>query len=598
MPTHLLTPHPTTGRIETLELAAAVTAGLVGAQVRETGGSAPLSVPDALATKLDKSAMPAILRKRDPTFFAAEYPGASHQQRFLNAYQAAQNAGGGKIVQEAGVVNYDTSLLLNGASPVSLSGYSRAGTLVYFHSATDYGYKIIGGVGFSADHFTAVPANDTNSGALMMLQGCGGFFLGADLCLQGAFGQLDLVGAAGGIVMCYLASGYIWNSRRPGSYLCRIRKGSTGIVPAEIFFLGNNWRENTGSGYLDYSVLIQCCDGIWLVSPHYGITGQAGIAVIPEDNLSQITAINASQVYSDKTRVCILFEDRPGGAYAGQFGAHVIELAQAGAPSQDGALIDLATTGSVSPSSLHIKQAINVGRHAIYRKRGDHWKFDLDGVYNLAGDGLRIEGGGGHLSSDRIEVRKTAGDPTTPTAAVRISGTVSDIDITAVADIGTSGGVINTSTGTNIRIGPVHTDKTGVPFAPAAFASVSASQTITDLATVAFNAPFSDPRGLMVGGKFRAPVSGWYDVRAAIAHSTGTVGDAFDISIVKTGASSQTVVDRYVMAAAFGTAKISDHIWMAPGDTVEVKIVQRGATGPFKTLADGGYTRLSVSLAH
>ena len=51
MPTHLLAPNPTTGRIETLELAAAVTAGLALAQVQEAGTSAPKLVPDALAGK-------------------------------------------------------------------------------------------------------------------------------------------------------------------------------------------------------------------------------------------------------------------------------------------------------------------------------------------------------------------------------------------------------------------------------------------------------------------------------------------------------------------------------------------------------------------
>ena len=303
--------------------------------------------------------------------------------------------------------------------------------------------------GFSINGLAFYRWGDSTGGAGLHLNRANSFVVGADVELLGGFKGLDLESCRVGKVQCHAQSDQHFPIRRDGSSLLNVRQAPGGVIPAEIWFEGNNLRGNSDNKRLDHAVLIEACDGIWFVGTHAGFCYSGGISLKPATTTTNLTAVNLVQPYLDQVTRAGLLVEAPHG-YEGVFGAHKLDIAQIHDCNQAGVFYDCPNT---DPVTLTIGQALKMNNHAVQVKSGGRMKIVVDRAYDINrsgqfGTGVLLEGGSGY----EVHAGVRSVDPAvTPFAGVQIVGDVDHVTVGGDFD-GCQNDILYASTGTDIRL--------------------------------------------------------------------------------------------------------------------------------------------------
>lgn len=305
---------------------------------------------------------------------------------------------------------------------------------------------------FSMTNMNMYAQSDTTSGALLRLDRCSNFLVHGCV-LQAHYGGIDIVGSGhGNISDTDIQSDANFAAFRAGSYLCRIRKGIGGEIPAEIHLQNTDWRGQSNNKRLDYAVLIQCCDGIWFDGPHFGFAKGAALALVPEDDTATLVSVNVNNGYMDTMSEYGIYIGEPSASYSGQFGAHHIQLTYAyncgenavywnnGSANTAWSTLDISGTSRIGKDAIKLVQGskvtirqglhlsefgyttagcygINVGAAFSDFNIGEG-VIEKGGSSNTPAAGIIIASGATNLTVDRMRIRNCTATITDNSGAV------------------------------------------------------------------------------------------------------------------------------------------------------------------------------------
>jgi len=302
------------------------------------------------------------------------------------AINAAQAAGQGCVYFPAGTYRANSGLSITsnnihlagaGTSATFLYGFQTSGNFLSYTGTT--GTPLSGG---GIREMTIIGgAQNQTSGALVRFANCNGIrCLNVDI--REYFGCLLLESVTDSLFTSVtLRSDNNFTSIKTGSYLLTVSKATGGVTPSEIHFTGVDWRGQraAGSNYLDYGVILNCFDGLWINGGHIGFCQSAGVLIQPQDATALCGAFNTSNVYLDSIPNGRGLHIKEPAGYTGNQGAHSIRLAQVYKCNR-GVEIECLTT---SPFSVSIAQAFSIALDAILILKGDNITVNLESAFEL-----------------------------------------------------------------------------------------------------------------------------------------------------------------------------------------------------------------------
>ena len=375
---------------------------------------------------------------------------------------AAATAGFGTVYFPAGRYKY-TSLSVTSSNMV-LAGNGKGSTLLYPSTTT------LDSIWFQGSAATPLQrvgmrdlsiycqASNPTAGALVRLThvntlaewsnielaaGYGGLFL--ESVVHGEFHGVDIKSDAN------------FTSLKANSYLVKISKATSGVNSAELHFYGSDWRGQNGNNYLDYGIIIECCDGVWFNGGHVGFCASAALLIKPQTITTQVSAVNINNLYLDTvTGGYGLLIDEPVG-YTGQFGSHSLNFAQIYNCTY-GVKHNCATT---QPSVITITTANSIKRDAVLITKGNNLKIQLNWAFLINTDagnygGINVQGSG---SGYDLYANVFQSGAATPYVGIWILGTVDNI-VAAGRFINCTFDVLrDAGAGTNVRLGATLTSR-------------------------------------------------------------------------------------------------------------------------------------------
>ena len=379
-----------------------------------------------------------------------------------DAIQAAINAvqaiGQGCVYFPAGTYVVNSPLTIT-SNNIHLAGAGTSATFVYAFQTSGNFISYTGLAGGGIREMTIIGgAQNQTSGALVYLSECANMrFLNVDILQY--FGCLHLESVTDSLFTSVtLRSDNNFTSIMTGSYLLKVSKSATGYIPSEIHFTNVDWRGQraSGSSFLDYAVILNSVDGLWINGGHIGFCQTAAILIQPQNATAVCTAFNTTNTYIDSIpNGRGVYIKEPVG-YTGDQGAHSIRLAQVFNCNR-GVEIECLTK---NPFTVSIAQALYIVLDAVLITKGDNITVNLESAYNIntagtGGSGIVIGGSGtGYKLLACVEKTGTY----TPAYGVYLSGTVDQVSISGRFK-GTTADIVNDSTGRNIRVGTILTDK-------------------------------------------------------------------------------------------------------------------------------------------
>lgn len=388
---------------------------------------------------------------------------ANDRDAIQAAINAAQAVGQGCVYFPAGTYRADSGLTITGNN-IHLAGAGTSATFLYGFQASGNFLSYAGTVaaplsGGGIREMTIIGgAQNQTSGALVYFSNCNGIRC-LDVDIREYFGCLHLESVTDSLFASVtLRSDNNFTSLKTGSYLLKVSKASGGVTPSEIHFTGVDWRGQRagGANYLDYGIVLNCFDGVWINGGHVGFCQSAAILVQPQDATALCTALNTSNTYIDSIpNGRGVYIKEPVG-YTGDQGAHSIRLAQVYNCNR-GVEIECLTK---NPFTVSIAQAFYIVLDAVLILKGDNITVNLESAYSIntagtGGSGIVIGGSGtGYKLLACVEKTGSA----TPAYGVYLGGTVDQVSISGRFK-GTGGDIQNDSTGRNIRVGTILTDK-------------------------------------------------------------------------------------------------------------------------------------------
>jgi hypothetical protein len=379
------------------------------------------------------------------------------------AINAAQAVGQGCVYFPAGTYRANSGLSITGNN-IHLAGAGTSATFLYGFQASGNFLSYTGTTGAPLSgggirEMTIIGgAQNQTSGALVRFANCNGVRC-LDVDIREYFGCLLLESVTDSLFTSVtLRSDNNFTSLKTGSYLLTVSKASGGVTPSEIHFTGVDWRGQRagGANYLDYGIILNCFDGVWINGGHVGFCQSAAILVQPQDATALCTALNTSNTYIDSVpNGRGVYIKEPVG-YTGDQGAHSIRLAQVYNCNR-GVEIECLTK---NPFTVSIAQAFYIVLDAVLILKGDNITVNLESAYsiNTAGtSGCGIVVGGSGTGYKLLACVEESG-MFTPAFGVYLAGTVDQVSINGRFK-GTTKDIQNDSSGRNIRVGTILTDK-------------------------------------------------------------------------------------------------------------------------------------------
>jgi hypothetical protein len=380
-----------------------------------------------------------------------------------SAINKVQTIGQGAVYFPKGTYIANSSLSIS-SNNVFLIGECVSGTFLYtFKISGDFitfsgsTSTPISGLGVS-DMTIIGGAQNQSSGALVKMTNCNNICF-SNVNITDYFGCLHLESVTAALFSnTTLRSDNNFTSIMIGSYLLKVSKAIGGVVSSEIHFTNVDWRGEraAGSNFLDYGVILNCFDGVWFNGGHIGFCNSAAILIQPQDTTAQITALFTNNTYIDSIPNGRGVYIKEISGYTGEQGSHALGFSNIYNCNR-GVEVDCFTT---NPFTVSISQAYYINLDAVLILKGDNITVNLESAYqiNIAGTGGSgiVIGGTGTGYNLNVSVEKTG--VYTPAYGVYLSGTVDEVSITGRFK-GTTSDIKNDSTGRNIRIGNVVTDK-------------------------------------------------------------------------------------------------------------------------------------------
>lgn len=379
------------------------------------------------------------------------------------AINAAQAVGQGCVYFPAGTYRANSGLTITGNN-IHLAGAGTSATFLYGFQASGNFLSYAGTVstpisGGGIREMTIIGgAQNQASGALVYFSNCNGIrCLDADI--REYFGCLHLESVTDSLFTSVtLRSDNNFTSLKTGSYLLKVSRATGGAISSEIHFTGIDWRGQraAGSNYLDYGVILNCVDGIWFTGGHIGFCQSAGILIQPQSTTETVVAVNTTNTYIDSI---------PNGrgvhiveiaGYTGNQGSHSLILSQVFNCNRGVEINCLSTI----PTTISIAQASYIALDAVLITKGDNVTVNLQSAFEVntagsSGCGIVVGGSGtGYKLLACVEKTGAA----TPAYGVYLGGTVDQVSISGRFK-GTGADIQNDSTGRNIRVGTILTDK-------------------------------------------------------------------------------------------------------------------------------------------
>lgn len=344
------------------------------------------------------AAMPVSVR-----WFGAKGDGATDDTAaFAAAIAAVSATAGGTVYLPVAPVAYKTTATIGITTPaLQILGHGWASLWKPTNTTTDviHAYPA-SGANLSGFRMTDVvmysAASNPSAGALVHLDRCNGFRIEGG-AYQAYYGSLLIDGSVHGFIDCDLQSDANFTGLAAGSYLCKFQQGSDGTIPAEIHIAKADWRGQTGNNYLDYAILITCCDGLFFENIHYGFC-RTGLAMAPATDTSNVTAVVMRGAYADTCSINLVAVTRPSPTYAGSFGGHNLDFAEMFNAGGDGVQWFMHTANA-QWNTLNVGNMSHIGASGINIGLGEKINilagFSMSGVsYVTAGSwGIVLNGG-------------------------------------------------------------------------------------------------------------------------------------------------------------------------------------------------------------
>lgn len=371
------------------------------------------------------------------------------------AINSVQDAGGGDVFFPAGVYKVTATLNVNKPN-VRLIG-TGDGSLI--NPTGDYGdvihaYPGTGPnlQGFRVESLYIYTANDTTSGAQIHIDRCNGFRVD-QVRLAAHYGGIHVDGAVHGYIDADIQSDANFAAFRSGSYLFKATKGSDGTIPAEIHVAKSDWRGQTVNYRLNFAVLIQCADGIWFDTPHWGFS-KVGLALNPGSNTDPVISIIVKGGYLDTCEDNLFQALRPSPSYSADWGLHDLDFATQYNSGLDGWLWFCESTVNNFWSKVQLGNMLQLGSAGVNVGKGKRIQF-LPGWSIYAPSNNTANQPGIVLNNDVSQIRIGAGtvdkgsSPNTPNAGVQATASVTAFDIERIHAIGCATAIADSSVTAN-----------------------------------------------------------------------------------------------------------------------------------------------------
>lgn len=378
------------------------------------------------------------------------------------AISAAQSIGRGCVYLPSGVYKV-TSTLTVSASNIGFAGDGPGATFLY--PTGNYG-DVIHFYSNNASYLQRVFVRDlssytqseTTNGAIIRFTQCRLIFM-SNVELAAHYGGLFLESCThSSFVNVDLKSDANFTSLKANSYLLKIAQKSGFVLPAELHFANCDWRGMNGNNYLDYAVLITAADGAWFSNVHWGFCRTAALALRPETNTSQITAINISNCYFDTVQSYGVLCLEPSASYTGVFGANAITNGQI-YNCGEGIVWNCATTDASVISNMQI---FDVGTHGVTLTNAQDISLNKLDIWNVntsatTGYGITLAADASYVNISNCTVRKKTGN--TPSAGINIASGAANILIDGMVFEGCAFDIANNSTSALKDVGNIRSDK-------------------------------------------------------------------------------------------------------------------------------------------
>lgn len=322
---------------------------------------------------------------------------ANDRDAIQAAINAVQAIGQGCVYFPAGTYVVNSPLTIT-SNNIHLAGAGTSATFVYAFQTSGNFISYTGLAGGGIREMTIIGgAQNQTSGALVYLSECANMrFLNVDILQY--FGCLHLESVTDSLFTSVtLRSDNNFTSIMTGSYLLKVSRSATGYIPSEIHFTNVDWRGQraSGSSFLDYGVILNSVDGLWISGGHIGFCQTAAILIQPQDATAQCTAFNTTNTYLDSVPNGRGVYIKEPVRYSGDQGGHSIQLAQVFNCNR-GVQIDCLTK---NPFTVSIAQALQIVLDAVLITKGDNITVNLDSAYNIntagtSGSGIVVGGSG------------------------------------------------------------------------------------------------------------------------------------------------------------------------------------------------------------
>lgn len=375
------------------------------------------------------------------------------------AIQAAIDAasGGGVVLFPGTSVGYKVTDTITITDPsVTLQGVGDDSLILpsgdygdVFHAYPGSGPNL---QGFRMKDLHVYTGTDTTSGAVAHLEDCNNFRI--DGCrFTGRFGGIFLDGSVHGYIDADLQSDGAFAAFRSNSYLLRCDKSAAGTIPAEIHVDKADWRGATGNNYLHYAVLLNCTDGIWFDTPHFGFC-RVAMGLIPATNTSHMTSVIVDSGYMDTVSENFLAVVEPSSSYSADFGLHQFDFSTCYNSGNDGILWNCKSTGTNFWSSISVTSMFQVGFNGINFTQAtrvfvrDGWSIINPSYVSASKNGILIDGTSEKITVGEGVVEDISGG-NVPAAAVALTTNVDGIRVGVIRNLGCTASIADTSVTAN-----------------------------------------------------------------------------------------------------------------------------------------------------
>lgn len=388
------------------------------------------------------------------------------------AVQAAAAAAAAYVTlsaNNAAVIHFPAgSFLINSGititkNRISIKGDGRGSTFIYYGGTTGDVIRYYNAASpvlhFEISDLGIYCTGNVTAGTLLHLMNCGNV-TGHDLELDGGFVGLQIEsGADQHFTNLSIFSDNNWSGQVAGSSGIVIKRlGTTGGIPAEMFFSNINVRGQTGNNYVTNSLVINAADGLWFQNIHLGFCYGACVFIGPSNNNDQLTGIHMSNAWLDGGLRGIQFSDNGTVPTSVSGFHHFTNMTAVGGTGVDGASVDCGSTVQVySTIFTNCLFGRNASGYPVRITAGAHFSFDSCDFIDwglAATPGIAIIGPTTFVGLSNCNFYRTGGSFQIPPIGVSLSGASDYVRVINNTLAGAATPISNTSSGSHNLLTP------------------------------------------------------------------------------------------------------------------------------------------------